>query len=373
MSASADPLAGARVRFGPEIFRIQPRGGASRYVVELHRALLQAHVDSVIVAGWHTSEVLDDVPQVQGRAATVSGLPGANVLTRFVAESVASRAVRRLGPGDIWHPSYYPRRLPTGRDGERPRLVITVLDMIHEQFAASMARRDDSAVRKAAACAAADLVLCISHDTARDLQERLGIDPEKVAVTHLGVTPVEPVSRPRPFGDRPYIVYLGDRRSPYKNWTALLDALRSTTREVDLLCIGAPAGSSDLEDVRFRGLDGRVQFEGGSDAEVAGRLASAAGLVYPSLSEGFGLPPLEALAQGCPVVASDAGAIPEVVGGIAVLVEPSVEGIGAGIERLLAGGPDVERQRTGGPAHAARFTWEATAAATIDGYRRILG
>ncbi len=372
MNASADPLGGARVRFGPEIFRIQARGGVSRYVVELHRALLDAQVDSEIVAGWHTSEALDGVARVRGRAAPVSGLPGANVLTRFVAEAVASRAVGGLQRGDIWHPSYYPRRVPSGGTAERPRLAITVLDMIHERFAASMSPRDASAARKAAACAAADLVLCISHDTAHDLQERLGIDAAKIAVTPLGVTPVAPVRQPPPFGDRPYLVYIGDRRSPYKNWDTLLDALQGGVDDVDLLCIGAPASSYDRAAVHGRALDGRVQFEGGSDAEVAGRLAASAGLVYPSRYEGFGLPPLEALAQGCAVVASDVGAIPEVVGGIAILVEPTVDGIGGGIERLLAAGPEVQRQRRDGPSFAAGFTWSSTAAGTIEAYRRIL-
>lgn len=366
----AGPLDGARVRFGPEIFRIQARGGVSRYIVELHRGLLRAGVDSAIEAGWHLSDALEGVPGVHGRRSPVGGRPG-KLATLAVDELVASRAPHRLRARDVWHPSYYPRAVPSGRG--RPLLAITVLDMIHERFASSMPPRDRSAGRKAAACAAADLVLCISHDTARDLQERLDVDPAKIVVTHLGVAPVEPLLRPSPFGDRPYLVYLGDRRALYKNWTTLLDALRTVPADVALLCIGGPAGSADEAEVRSRGLADRVRFEGGSDAEVAGRLAGSAGLVYPSRYEGFGLPPLEALAQGCPVVASDAGAIPEVVGEIAILVEPTVDGIGAGIERLLAGGPDVERQRTGGPAHAARFTWDATVEATLAAYRRALG
>jgi glycosyltransferase involved in cell wall biosynthesis len=373
VSRPTDPLGGARVRFGPEIFRIQARGGVSRYVVEVHRELVAAGVDSVIEAGWHTSAVLDGVPRVEGRpAGAVGRLPGGNVLTRLADEAVARRAVARLGPGDIWHPSYYPRRLPDGRGAARPRLAVTVHDMIHERFAASMSPRDHSAVRKAAACAAADVVCCNSQDTADDLQDRLGIDSRKIVVTPLGVVPVAPVPRPSPFGDRPYVVYIGDRRSPYKNWEGLLDALRDGRGDLALLCIGAPADRVDDEALRRRGLTARVRFEGGSDGEVAGRLAASAGLVYPSLYEGFGLPPLEALAQGCPVVASDAGAIAEVVGAIAILVEPTVEGIGSGLDRLMAGGPDVERQRTGGPAYAARYTWSATAAGTIGAYRRAL-
>jgi glycosyltransferase involved in cell wall biosynthesis len=250
--------------------------------------------------------------------------------------------------------------------------VITVHDMIHERFASSMSPRDDSAARKAAACAAADLVLCVSHVTAHDLQERLGVDAAKIAVVHHGIAAVTPVDRPRPFGDRPYVVYLGDRTSPYKNWTALLDALRTGPPELALLCIGPPPPAADDRAVAERGLGDRVRFEGGTDAEVAGRLAGAAGLAYPSLYEGFGLPPLEALAQGCPVLASDAGAIPEVVGELALLVEPTVDGLRAGLEELVAGGAAIERQRREGPAFAARFTWAAAAAGTIEAYRRIL-
>jgi glycosyltransferase involved in cell wall biosynthesis len=369
VSTADDPLGGARVRFGPEIFRIQDRGGASRYIVELHRGLLRAGVDAAIEAGWHLSDVVDGVPEVRGRRSPIGGKPG-KVVTRAVDEVIARRAVGRLGSHDLWHPSYYPRTVPTGP--ARPRLAITVLDMIHERFASSMARRDHSAARKAAICAEADLILCISHDTARDLQERLAVDPERIVVTHLGVAPVSPIRRPSPFADRPYLVYLGDRRAPYKNWAVLLEAMQGVPSDVALLCIGAPPSAAEEAAVQAQGLTGRVRFEGGSDAEVAGRLAASVGLVYPSMYEGFGLPPLEALAQGCPVVASAAGAIPEVVGGIAILVEPTVAGIGSGIERLLADGPDVAAQRTDGPAHAARFTWSATVDATLAAYRRTL-
>jgi glycosyltransferase involved in cell wall biosynthesis len=373
VSGVSGPLGGTRVRFGPEIFRIQPRGGVSRYVVELHRGLLAAGVDSAVVAGWHTSEVLGGVPGVRGlRAPRIGDRAPGRVATRLVDEVVAARGAGSLTPDDIWHPTYFPRRVPRGRSRGGPALVVTVYDMIHERFPEWVQPRDRSAVRKAAACAAADLVCCISQDTADDLQERLGVDPGKVAVTRLGVTPVVPVSRTPPFGAAPYVVYVGDRRSPHKNWHVLLDALVGADADLHLVCIGSPAGPTDRTAVAERGLESRVRFEGGADADVAGRLADAAGLVYPSRYEGFGLPPLEALAQGCPVVAADAGAIVEVVGGMAILVPPTVDGIGSGLAQLLAGGPEVEHQRTDGPAFAARFTWEATAAATIEAYRTLV-
>jgi glycosyltransferase involved in cell wall biosynthesis len=369
---SRAPLGGARVRFGPEIFRLQGRGGVSRYVVELHRGLLERSIDSEIVAGLHVSSMLERVPRVRGRS--VAGLrPGRarQALTRGVDAVVADRAARRLGPGDVWHPSYFPRRIPRGVPAG-PTMAVTVYDMIHERYPREVQPSDPTVVLKAAACRAADVVLAISQDTAADLIERLHVDPARVVVTPLGVRAVDPVPREHPFDGRRYLAYVGERRAPHKNWLTLLDALREVHPELGVVCIGAPPGPEDQAAVAARGLVGRVRFEGGSDAEVAGRLAGAAGLVYPSRYEGFGLPPLEALAQGCPVVASRVGAIPEVVGSIAIMVEPTVEGLGAGIETLLADGDDVARQRRDGPAHAAQFPWSATVDATIGAYQRAL-
>ena len=268
---------------------------------------------------------------------------------------------------DVWHPSYFPV-VPSGRS----LLAITVYDMVHERYPADVGPRDSTLARKGPACRAADIVFCISADTANDVVERLKISADRVVVIHLGVRPVIPKAMPAPFGERPFVVYVGDRQPKYKNWPLLLDALRLGPAELGLVCIGAPPVRHELDALDARGLRDRVRFEGGTDEELAGRYAAAAGLVYPSRYEGFGLPPLEALAQGCPVVATRVGAIPEVVGDIAVLVDPTLDGIGGGLAALLAAGPAVVRQRTDGPAHAARFPWQATADATLAGYRRAL-
>lgn len=366
-----DPLAGASVRFGPEIFRVQTHGGVSRYIVELHRGLLGRGVDSEIVAGLHRSALLDGVPGVcGGRMTAVAGDRFRQAVTKAVDEPLAAWAARRLAPGDVWHPSYFPRRLP-GPGG--PITVITVYDMIHERYPEAVSPRDDTIARKAAACRSADLVLCISHDTADDAAERLGLDRGRLVVTHLGVSPVEPAEVTAPAGGAPYLVSVGERGAPHKNWPTVLRALAAVRADdLHLVCIGAPLTAAEHASIAAAGLTGRVRAMAASDTELAGVLRGAVGLVYPSRYEGFGLPPLEALAQGCPVVASDVGAIREVVGGIALLVEPTVEGVAAGIDRLLAGGQDVERQRRDGPAHAARFSWEATVDATVAAYRTAL-
>ncbi len=211
-----------------------------------------------------------------------------------------------------------------------------------------------------------------SETTRQDLLERFGLPAERVKVTHLGVSVVEPTPGCLPFSDAPWILYVGDRSKPYKNWRRVLDAVRALGSESRLACFGSPASADDRAAVEARGLTERVRFIGGNDHDLARIYRAAAVLVYPSLFEGFGLPPLEAMAHGCPVVAARAGAIPEITGDAALLFEPTdADALGDALTLVLADGDRVAAMRTAGRARAATYTWDRTVAATLDGYRSI--
>jgi glycosyltransferase involved in cell wall biosynthesis len=102
-------------------------------------------------------------------------------------------------------------------------------------------------------------------------------------------------------------------------------------------------------------------------------MRSAAAVVVPSTYEGFGLPALEAMAVGTPVIAAACGALPEVCGSGAVLVEPTSEALAAGILDVLAGGERIKRMRDAGRARARRFTWKEAARRTLAVYEEALG
>ncbi|HEY1488120.1 MAG TPA: glycosyltransferase, partial [Micromonosporaceae bacterium] len=209
------------VRFSPDIFRTQRYGGVSRYIAELHRGLLARGVDSSIIAGLHRSALIGELPHVRG--LDVDRLRPTKVrqgLTRAVDVAASQWATGRLRPGDIWHASYFPQVLP--RTG---RFVVTVYDMIHERFPAEISPRDLTPQVKRRACEAADLIFAISHDTAADLCDRFDVDPDRVVVTHLGVRVVEPATVAAPFDGAPFVLSVGDRSMPHKNWTGLLDAI----------------------------------------------------------------------------------------------------------------------------------------------------
>lgn len=362
-----------RVRFSPDVFWQQRVGGVSRYFLELHRGLLERSIDSVILAGLHGNDLVRGQPQVRGlhlgslgRRRAVHRLSGA-------IDAVWGRAWARARPaGAVLHATWYPEHVP----GRRP-LVTTVHDMIQELHPDLATDSAVTSRRKRRWCAAADRIFTVSETTRTDLIELFSVDPAKVVVTHLGVRRVAPSRQPPALGGRPYLLYVGDRHSPYKNFSRLIDALAHAEipDDLGLVCFGGGVPTeADQRAFVTRGLSTRVGFVQGDDASLAALYVGAQALVYPSLYEGFGLPPLEAMQYGCPVVCASAGSLPEVLADAAAMFDPTDAGALAatvadvvhdeGLRRVLV---------TRGRERSRRFTWDDTVARTLAAYRELVG
>lgn len=227
-------------------------------------------------------------------------------------------------------------------------------------------------------------IIADSASTADDLVRHLGVDRAKIDVVPLGVTP-QPDVTPTPeaelrarleLGDRPVLLTFSAKR-PHKNLMRLVEAharLPSPRPALVLPGYPTPYERALRERVRQLGTEAEVRFLGWvSDEDREGLYALAEVFAFPSLYEGFGLPPLEAMARGVPVVTSDRGSLAEVAGDAAAIVDPeSVEQIAGAIERLLRDEAERERLRAAGRERAARFTWERTAELTVAAYRRAL-
>ncbi|MCA5892877.1 glycosyltransferase family 4 protein [Isoptericola sp. NEAU-Y5] len=219
-------------------------------------------------------------------------------------------------------------------------------------------------------------VVSVSQFAADDVAERLGL--EHVHVIHNGVDERLLGARPataerlRELGvEGPYVLHAGGS-STRKNLEALAAAwpkVRSRFPDVSLVLAGPP---SPRRDRLFGPLDGAVRVGRVPDEDVAGLLAAASAVVVPSVYEGFGLPALEGLAVGTPVVAAARSSLPEVCGDAAVLVEPDGPSIAEGLEHVLTGGAEVDLLVARGRERAARFTWDATAAAHARLWRAVL-
>ncbi len=261
---------------------------------------------------------------------------------------------------------------------EGQRLVVTVHDLAFDRFPQMFPRNwrwlYRSGVRAAAGRAHA--ILVPSRATAEDLRRRGDVDPARVHVTPLAASLAAGDADPGPVLQRlglprPYLLSVGTQE-PRKNLARLVRAHRRVDAPHALVLAG-PAGLRDAELERelTAGGRGRVIRIGALDAtDLDAVYRGADAFAYPSLYEGFGLPVLEALVRGLPVVSSATSSIPEVAGDAALLVEPTDEDALTEAIRRVLGDREVRADLARrAPAQAARFSWAATARATLAAYR----
>ncbi len=259
-------------------------------------------------------------------------------------------------------------RAPVTR-GRLP-LVVTVHDLVPVLFPETMTpwSRFYTKATLARVLDAADRIVTPSADTANDLTTHLGIRPERISVVWNGVDKVffSDAPQDRPIAER-YVLFVGTPE-PRKNLPRLIDAmaiLRERGVERKLVIAGGGGWGHVKIDDAVAHLTGRV-----GDEELLALYAHADCLALPSLHEGFGLPAVEAMAAGTPVVAGSKGALPEVVGNAGVMVDPyDAAAIASGIERSIA---ERDRLVKAGRRRAVQFTWEKAAASMSAIYRSLV-
>jgi glycosyltransferase involved in cell wall biosynthesis len=357
-----------------DIFAVQGVGGISRYVAELHKALRRLSVPSTVLAPLHQSDLLANLDRVAGvripAQLRVRGASRVAYWTGHLAEPPILALLSRRHRSLVLHRTYYSRKAPP-RD---MAAVITVHDMVHELHKDAFTPHDQTTIRKRIWCDQADMIIAVSHHTKAQLVALLGIDAARIVVCHHGVSSVDP--NPRALetlgAQQAFLLYVG-RRGGYKNFERLATAYARSlapTEGVRLVAFGGEAPSTfEYAHLERLGITYHVSFTRGDDAELAAYYAAAVGLIYPSLDEGFGFPPLEAMLHGCPVAASGAGAIPEVVDDAALLFDPtSVEDMSNAINRIASDTALRAILASRGIARATTFTWEDAAKGTLSAY-----
>ena len=288
---------------------------------------------------------------------------------------------------DVFHSPHYV--LPPAI---RCRSVVTIHDTIHLTFRQYLPNRMAYAYAKASMWAAArrsNRILTVSEASKRDIVRLLDVPPDKVVVVHnaiderFWVAPdADDVARVRERFqlDQRFILYVGNIK-PHKNLVRLIEAFHELRRgelaDLKLLIIGDEISKFPAlrRAVHQHKLHKHVRFLGYlPDETLAVLYRLAAAFAFPSLYEGFGLPPLEAMASGTPVVTSNVSSLPEVVGEAAVLVDPyDIGSIADGLRRVLTSPALAEDLRCKGLARARAFSWEQSVAKTWVVYQEIAG
>lgn len=362
-----------RIAYDDQAFWMQSHGGVSRYFAELVRGLQEIPgIQPTVIAPLHINRHLlaaEVRPHVRGILVSRASPRAIRWLNAVLVPAFWTGA--RF---DVVHETYFSLK---ARGNGRIR-VLTIYDMIHELFPQEFRDAERVTAAKRAAVRRADHVICISANTRRDAIRLLDVDPERSSVIYLAgsLEQQHGQSSAERGPDRPFILYVGNRAG-YKNFAIVLRAFAASAqlrRDCSVVAFGGGALTVEETDaIRSAGLLGRVHQVSGDDRALQSFYRNAAAFVYPSRYEGFGIPPLEAMASGCPVVCSDAGSIAEVVGDAGAYFQPDDDaGLQKALERVLADASYAAGLRERGFGRLREFSWNKCVTETLRTYERLL-
>jgi glycosyltransferase involved in cell wall biosynthesis len=380
------------LRIGVNVLWLAPGvvGGSETYAIGLLEKLVEH--DDVVVVAFALPAFVESYPELAARLHTVTApLPGGR------------HVVRRVGVENAWLPNKIRASLLdlTHHLGGvippmcRGTAAVTVHDLQYLAFPEyfTAAKRRYLGATQSPSLERADVVMAISRFTRTDILERFEVDESKVIVVPPVVVPAVPVSEAARHGVRETLGLPGDfvlypaATYPHKNHLMLVRAFAQVAaeHEVTLVLTGATGAGAwgsalsteaDLVALADRlGVSERVRILGYLPREqLLALYAEAAMLVFPSRFEGFGLPVVEAMAAGCPILAADATALPELVEGAGLLIDPDdVDEWARQIGRVL--GKQTRREELGEAARhrAAELATRDPIASLLKGYRMAMG
>jgi glycosyltransferase involved in cell wall biosynthesis len=364
-----------RILYDHQVFSLQDAGGASRYHFELIQSLQKSPDISIEALLGLNNSVLPFPTLRQANTLILSRRtaiqPG---LTRYAANELYSALVTPLqGRFDIYHPTLY-RALPWVR---RERIVVTHHDCIHERFpqlfsdAASIIKTKRKLFRQA------DAIICVSASSRADLLHFYDGLEEKSHVVHHGFSPLPPPSDKgnATMSHAPYLLYVGSRAG-YKNFALLLEAFSRSglAGKYHLVAVGGgPLTAKEEQSVAAFQLGASVTVIPKAGEELLAQAYRGAALfIYPSLYEGFGFPPLEAMSLDCPVLVNRTSSLPEICGDAAFYFESDDPGeLSRSLVAVLENPEEMARKRALGREQIKHYDWRRTAERTMGVYRSV--
>lgn len=364
-----------RVLYDHQVFSLQDAGGASRYFYELARYMSRTpDVRTEVLMGMNAS--VYPFAELDATRTRVRSLPGwmrPGSLRYAANEAWSNLKATTMGKFDVYHPTTY-LRMPMVR---AHRVIATHNECTHERFPELFPDRWKVLRARKWLFPRVDAIICCSESTRQDLLQFYNVDPAKTRVIYDAFSPLprstEAAAQLRAKMRRDYVLYVG-MRAAFKNFRGLLQAMHDAqlADAVDLLALGGGELTDEEQTlIRRLGLDNSVvSMPKVSDQLLAEAYAGARLFVYPSLSEGFGIPPLEAMSLGCPVLASRGGSIPEVCGDAPFYFDATdQDSFVRELLRALQDEPARQRAVRAGYAVAKRYSWDKCGEQTLSLYR----
>lgn len=363
-----------KIAFDHTIFTYQKYGGISRYFTILASNLIKQNQDVRILTCMHRNNYISAMSENIAKGIKLNDYPPkSGRIFEWLNHGVSELKTKIWNP-NIVHETYYSSLPILNTKSTR---FITVYDMIHELYSHQFPPNDKTTERKKKAFDRVDHIISISHNTKNDLIKIFGIDESKISVIHLGVDIDSFQSSKKndtSISPQQYILYVGSREG-YKNFKGLLEACSKSKVIKNKIKIIAFGGGSfnkyELERINELGFNERmVEQISGDDELLAILYSNALCFVYPSLYEGFGLPPLEAMAARCPVVSSNTSSMPEVINQAGIYFDPlNIDEIIFTLEKVILDSTLRSKLIQQGLKNIQRFTWEKCAIKTLQSYK----
>ena len=292
---------------------------------------------------------------------------------RWPGQRVSIAALQR-GDFDIFHPTFFNTYFLRYLNGKP--FVLTVHDLnyevLHEMI--TPRKRDDQIALRKVLCPLASHIVAVSENTAADVMKYYHVPENRISVIYHGAPRLHAPGSLKPVFDFRYILYVGARGS-YKNFSWMLNALSSWLRdgEVRLVCTGPEFSAAERAQILSSGLDGKVIHRFVKTEELYSLYNHAELFIYPSMYEGFGIPILEAFANGCPVLLSRASCFPEIAGDAALYFDlDDKSSLVSQVDAIVGDSRLRDSLIAAGTARLQRFSWEKSAAALADVYRSLV-
>lgn len=363
-----------RVLYDNEIFLIQKYGGATRYFYELIKRMPALKTEVLLYMGKFINEY--GLEEYANRFTVFSGkrikhIPRTKLISIKLQKPLFERFAGKQN-FDLLHQTYY-ADINVKKKFKR---IITIHDFTHEKLSGNFSSLDKTAELKKLSVEKSDGIICVSESTKNDLMERYDTKGKKVKVIYHGNSLKYDVTEEPVIKDK-YLLYVGDRRS-YKNFGVVVKLFgmnENLRNDYKLVCCGGGKFTKDeQEQMTKSGVVNNFEQIEARDNNIANLYFYAKAFIYPSKYEGFGIPMIEAMYNGCPIVASNVSSLPEVGGTAALYFNPdSAEELNEKINIILENGDFVKRLKSLGKEREKMFSWDKCASETHKFYEEVLG
>ncbi len=361
-----------KILYDYQAFQRQKYGGISRYFYELITRISDAPDTEILLwLGRHINKYrLEDYRNKFSyfHGKRVNLIPKTKMLNLWSHKPFFKRFLGKTD-FDILHQTFY---CDYGKK-KNTKQFVTVHDFTPEKYTHHFSRLNNAIKDKKNTADRSDGIICISNNTKKDLLELYSVPESKIRVIYHGNS-LKMDAGTEPVFKTPYILFVGDRKA-YKNFRLLVDSVASSPRlkDFNILCFGGGGlTKQETEFIAGKSMQGRVIQTEGNDAELANAYKFAEVFVYPSLYEGFGIPLLEAMHYGCPILASNTSCFPEIASDAAVYFDPlEKDELISGLELIISDSDLRKSLVMKGINRESQFSWDKCASETLEFYRSV--